>query len=146
MPVMIRSAVSDDVDAILALEQEASGAAHWTREQYRQRVGEGTILVAEAEEEGSLTGFLCARIVAGEWEIENVAVAEKARRRGVAGRLLEELLRRARSLGAIAVWLEVRESNQPARHLYEKHGFKEAGWRPAYYRNPDEDALLYRFV
>src|SRR5260221_2147135 len=86
MPVTIRSAVTDDVAAILALERQAASAAHWTHEQYDRRETEGMILVAE--EVGRLSGFICARVVAGEWEIENIVVAELARRRGVADGLL----------------------------------------------------------
>jgi len=40
--------------------------------------------------------------------------------------------------------LEVRASNDPARLLYEKLGFQQAGRRPGYYRNPREDALILR--
>ncbi len=141
MPVTIRSAVLDDVPALLAIEREAASAAHWTHEQYERRVAAGLILLAEEQEK--LSGFVCAKVVAGEWEIENMVVAETARRRGVGGGLLGELLRLARDQAGAAVWLEVRESNQPARRLYEKHGFREAGRRRGYYRDPVEDAVLY---
>jgi [ribosomal protein S18]-alanine N-acetyltransferase len=142
MPVTIRSAARDDVAAILAIERQAANAAHWSHQQYEGRLTDGIVLVAE-EEMGSLSGFVCARAVAGEWEIENVVVAESVRRHGVADGLLTEIMRRARAQAASAVWLEVRESNQPARFLYEKHGFHETGRRRMYYRNPDEDAVLY---
>lgn len=141
MPVTIRSAVLDDVPALLAIEQEAASAAHWTREQYAGLVESGIVLVAE--EGGNISGFVCAKIVAGDWEIENMVVAEQARRRGVGSGLLDELLRGAGNQAAATVWLEVRESNQPARRLYEKHRFREAGRRRGYYREPVEDAVLY---
>lgn len=143
MTVIIRSAALEDVSAIQAIEKESATAAHWTREQYRSCFAHRSFLVAE--EDGSISGFLCARLVATEWEIENIAVVEAARRRGIARELVEELMRRANSQDATAIWLEVRESNQPARQLYEKHGFKETGKRRAYYRNPEEDAVLYSF-
>jgi ribosomal-protein-alanine N-acetyltransferase len=143
MPVTIRSAVLDDVPALLAIEQEAASAAHWTPEQYASLVESGIVLVAE--EGGNISGFVCAKIVAGDWEIENMVVAEQARRRAVGGGLLDELLRRARNQAGGAVWLEVRESNQPARRLYEKHGFRVTGRRREYYREPVEDAVLYEF-
>ena len=50
----------------------------------------------------------------------------------------------ARARGAKAVFLEVRESNQAARALYEKWAFLESGRRRRYYQEPDEDAILYR--
>jgi [ribosomal protein S18]-alanine N-acetyltransferase len=143
MPMTIRSAVPDDVPAILALEQQAASAAHWTRELYLHLLNGGLVLVAE--EEGECSGFLCAKAATSEWEIENIVVGAQVRQRGIADALLSELLRRGQSEGCSAVWLEVRESNQPARRLYEKHGFRQTGRRPAYYGDPVEDAVLYEF-
>jgi len=144
MPLTIRSATLDDVPALLAIERSATSAAHWTGEQYRQRISGGVMLVAA--EEGSVSGFVCARVVAGEWEIENIVVTLSARRRGFGDRLLVELLHRAQSQAAGSIWLEVRESNQAARSLYEKHRFRESARRRGYYRNPEEDALTYHLV
>jgi ribosomal-protein-alanine N-acetyltransferase len=145
MPVAIRSAALNDVSAILAIEQQAPGAAHWTAEQYQKLVGSGVVLVAEeaAEEAGKPCGFVCAKAVAGEWEIENIVVAAEFLGRGVANELLRALIQRAANGAASAILLEVRESNLPARRLYEKNGFREVGRRRVYYRDPVEDAILY---
>jgi ribosomal-protein-alanine N-acetyltransferase len=141
MPATIRPAALNDVPAILAIEQQAPDAAHWTVEQYKKLVGGGVVLVAE--EAGKLCGFVCAKAVAGEWEMENVVVAAEFLRRGIANQLVRELIQRAASEAASAILLEVRESNLPARRLYEKQGFREVGRRRVYYRNPMEDAILY---
>ena len=141
MPAVIRSAALNDVPAILAIEQQAPGAAHWNAEQYKKLVGSGVVLVAE--EAGRLCGFVCAKAVADEWEIENVVVAAAFLRRGIANELLRELIQRAANEAASAILLEVRESNLRARRLYEKHGFREVGRRREYYGDPVEDAILY---
>src|ERR1700675_697615 len=141
MPVVIRSAALNDVPTILAIEQPALGAAHWTAEQYSKLVGSGVVLVAE--EAGQFCGFICADAVAGEWEIENVVVAAEFLRRGIANELVRNLVQRAENEAASAILLEVRESNLPARGLYEKHGFREVGRRQVYYNDPTEDAILY---
>ncbi len=163
MLVAIRTARLNDVLAILALERQAPGAAHWTSDQYNKLVAGGIVLVAEEAGEhpdersdehapvlcknrkgrGTLCGFICAQAVAGDWEIENVVVAAEFLRRGIANELLRELIRRAASEAAPAILLEVRESNLAARGLYEKQGFREVGRRRAYYRDPAEDAILY---
>ena len=44
--------------------------------------------------------------------------------------------------GTVSATLEVRRSNTPARQLYAKAGFVEAGVRPNYYTQPVEDALV----
>jgi ribosomal-protein-alanine N-acetyltransferase len=141
MPVTIRHAVLDDITPIMAIEQEATSAAHWTREQYERRVTQGLILVVTEAER--IVGFICARDAAGEWEIENVVVIERGRRRGLALNLVNEFLRHVRQHDVAVVRLEVRETNQAGRRLYEKAGFYESGRRRAYYSNPIEDALLY---
>ena len=141
MAVTIRSATPHDLPALLSIEQQAARAAHWAIGHYQARFADGVILVTE--EKGSIVGFVCARNIADEWEIENIVVAENVRRLGIAGALLNALLQRIREKANAAVRLEVRESNEPARRLYEKHGFHESGRRREYYKNPVEDAVLY---
>jgi [ribosomal protein S18]-alanine N-acetyltransferase len=138
----IRSATPDDVLAILALERTAAGAAHWSPEQYRDILSSLDRVVLIAESDGCVQGFLVARCGI-EWEIENLVVAEKLRNQGVGTQLVGELLDLARSRAAETLLLEVRESNTAARTLYEKLHFKETGRRKAYYRDPDEDGILY---
>jgi ribosomal-protein-alanine acetyltransferase len=93
---------------------------------------------------GGVEGFLVSRVVGGEWEIENIVVVGPARRMGLGTRLLSEFLDLARHEGARTVFLEVRESNRAARALYEKWAFVQSGRRKRYYRNPAEDAIVYR--
>jgi len=72
-----------------------------------------------------------------------VVVAAGFLRRGIANELMRALIPCAKNEVASAILLEVRESNLAARGLYEKQGFREVGRRPAYYKNPAEDAILY---
>ncbi len=92
-----------------------------------------------------ILGFLVARHLAPEWELENLVVAPTARRQGLGKRLVHALLARAHETKSHSVFLEVRESNAAARSLYEKTDFAQTGRRKAYYKDPAEDALLYRF-
>lgn len=133
---------------MMALERRAATAAHWSEADYARifSPGEGgPRRVALVLEEEAVVGFIVAHVFGPEWEIENVAVAGPARRRGLAARLLGELMDLARRQGASSVFLEVRESNAAARALYEKWAFVEAGRRRSYYCHPDEDAVLYSF-
>jgi ribosomal-protein-alanine N-acetyltransferase len=142
----IRPATSADLPAMMTLEKTAPSAAHWSVQQY-----EGLFATAEPNrvalvlgDENELQAFAIARVVRDEWELENIVVDARARRRRLATRILDELLQIARARGAKAVFLEVRESNQAARALYEKWAFLESGRRRRYYQEPDEDAILYR--
>jgi ribosomal-protein-alanine acetyltransferase len=144
MSVSIRTAILDDIPDILVIEQAAPGAAHWSAEQYKSPVERGCLLVAESE--GRFCGFLCFRVAAGEWELENVVVAQSSLRRGIADSLMRTLIACAQKAGASGIQLEVRESNLPARRLYEKHGFQEVGRRAQYYHDPLDDAILYTLL
>ena len=146
MTLSIRPATSADLPAMMTLEKTAPSAAHWSVQQY-----EGLFATAEPNrvalvlgDENELQAFAIARVVRDEWELENIVVDARARRRRLATRILDELLQIARARGAKAVFLEVRESNQAARALYEKWAFLESGRRRRYYQEPDEDAILYR--
>lgn len=144
LQISVRTASPDDVPTILAIEQESPNASHWTAEQYQNRVQSGEdacFLVAECE--GKACGFLCARIVSGEWEIENVVVGERFRRRGVGAELMRAFIVKWEESAGAAVLLEVRESNAPARSLYAKYGLCEVGRRRDYYSEPAGDAILY---
>jgi len=139
MSLIIRAAALRDVPAILALDRRSPSAAHWTSGQYGKLVDSGVVLLAE---EAGLCGFVCANAVADELEIENVVVASEFFRRGIASELMCALIQRARTDAALAILLEVRESNLAARGLYLKHGFCEVGRRRMYYSFPAEDAIL----
>ena len=141
--VSIRAAVFDDIPAISIIEQFAPTAAHWTADHYKTRIRSQMACVLIAESDGKICGFLCSRIVAGEWEIENIVVAQEFRRRGVGAALMGALIAKWEESVGAAILLEVRESNTAARVLYEKHGLREVGRRRDYYHDPPEDAVLY---
>jgi len=145
--VKIRKATFDDIAGMLELDRESPAAGHWSAQQYRELIaGEQPVSrmawVATAAK-AELAGFLVAKHLVPEWELENIVVAPSARRTGVATRLLEALLSAARVTHSEAVFLEVRESNSAAQALYQKIGFRGAGRRKSYYSNPLEDAVLY---
>jgi len=146
----IRRATVADIARIRELEQQSETAAHWSTSQYHALFSpdgpERVTLVAISDSaEAPIRGFLVALCLPYEWEVENIAVQQEFRRSGVGSSLVRGLLAEARTAGATSVLLEVRESNPPARLLYEEIGFKLEGRRRDYYRNPVEDALLFRF-
>jgi ribosomal-protein-alanine N-acetyltransferase len=79
---------------------------------------------------------------AQEAELLRIAVAPEARRLGLGRRLLEASETFLLDQGITALYLEVRCSNQAARHLYESSGWALQRTRKAYYRD-GEDAAIY---
>jgi ribosomal-protein-alanine acetyltransferase len=138
---------------MMNLDRAALTAGHWSRQQYESLfLATGAsptwrlVLLVENEDESEPAGFLVGHAVGEEWELENIVVAEGRRRHGLGSRLLEEFLGLARGQGAKAVFLEVRESNQAARSVYERLAFEKTGVRAGYYQGPAEDALTYRLT
>jgi ribosomal-protein-alanine N-acetyltransferase len=148
-PVRLRDATRSDVLQMRELERQSPEATHWTESQYQALFDAGNRkrIIRVAEEDaatGRIQGFLIASCSSQEWEVEIVIVDAALRRRGVGFLLMRDLVDAACADRAEKVLLEVRESNEPARRLYEKIGFTVEGRRKDYYRNPPEDALLYR--
>ena len=148
--MQIRPATAADIPSIMQLERPSATAGHWTEEQYHQafqRDGATRLVLVGAEDSAtSPAGFLVAQHLAPEWELETIVVASTFRRKGLGKRLLDSLLDAAKKTNSTAVFLEVRESNVPARTLYEKTGLERTGRRKSYYTNPSEDAVLYRLT
>ncbi len=140
----VRPAGAADLPEIIAIERNTLSAAHWSESQYADVFSDGSqrVCLVVAGERG-LHGFLIANRLGSEWELENIAVTEVSRQRGVGSELMSAFIAEARSKCAETIFLEVRESNTAARRLYEKCGFVETGRRKAYYSDPPEDAILY---
>jgi len=142
--VTVRAAIENDLVAIHAIESASFGDP-WSVEGFRDLLDHPRAKLEVAiDAGGALVGYAVAWYVADESEIANIAVAPAARRRGVGALLLDRILRAAAEFGAKTVFLEVRESNEEARKLYEARQFEIAGRRLKYYSKPDEDALIMR--
>jgi len=103
----------------------------------------GVFLIQEPE------GFAMGLVVAEDAELLTLAVRPRARRRGIARRLLGQFEVTARAQDAHAAVLEVAADNQAACALYRNAGYREVGRRPSYYRTPEGtriDALVLRRV
>ncbi|MCU1242230.1 MAG: rimI [Candidatus Acidoferrum typicum] len=137
----VRAFRPSDVVSISEILRDSTEAAQWPSESHAKLAATpgGVFLVCETITR--LVGFLAARQVADEAEILNIAVYCDFRRKGVASTLLLAALDNFRRSAITRVFLELRESNQPARALYERHGFVPAGIRKSYYRDPTEHAL-----
>ena len=85
-------------------------------------------------------GYLEYSLIYDRIEIDNIFVNEANRNQKIGTKLLEHLINYAKENKIINITLEVRKSNNIARHLYQKVGFKEVAIRKYYYG--DEDAIL----
>lgn len=100
---------------------------------------------------GSVVGFTAATLLLdppampnseNRCELDSIAVHSAARHQGMGSALLSTVLEWACSHGSRRISLEVRASNTAALRFYERHGFRRDAFRPRYYADPVDDALL----
>jgi len=139
--VTLRAMRESDLPRIAELEREIFSDP-WPESFFLGEMAQPQVFARVAEREGALAGYSVAWLGEDAGHLGNLAVVPGRRRRGVARRLLTELLERARAEGCDALSLEVRVSNFAAQGLYRRHGFRLAGLRRGYYRDTGEDALI----
>ena len=141
--IEIRQAKLYDVPAMARIERESFDSP-WSADEITKDVAsnDGSIYVAVALIGDERVGYADMRIITGESQVYNIAIAPEFRRQGIGEALLAHMIERSEELGLSLITLEVRSGNEAAMALYEKMGFKKVGSRPGYYAKGSEDAVL----
>lgn len=135
-PVLIRTALPGDIDALLEIENASFRTDRIARAGFRRflRGRSCRLLVADAGDD-HVAGYvlLLTRKGSRRARIYSLAIHPAWRGKGMAVLLLGAALSAAREWHMDHVGLEVREDNEAAIRLYAGHGFEESGRRPGYY-------------
>ncbi|MFE4974581.1 ribosomal protein S18-alanine N-acetyltransferase [Kitasatospora sp. NPDC056651] len=94
--------------------------------------------------DGTVVGYAGLMAVAGEGDVQTIAVDERHQGAGLGTALLTDLIREAARRECAELLLEVRVDNPRAQRLYERHGFEPVGIRRGYYQPANVDALVMR--
>ena len=141
MAAATRTAHTGDLARIVDIER-ATFPDPWSRRSFEETIARrGVLAMVVDDPPGRLVGYGICSLAADEGEILNLAVDQAARGRGLGRLLLRSMVSHLQSAGARSVFLEVRQSNNPAIRLYQQEGFRVLGKRAAYYGHPREDAL-----
>jgi ribosomal-protein-alanine N-acetyltransferase len=143
--MQLRPMMSLDLPRVLAIEA-ASYPDPWNRKTFEDCLAAQTkgyrcyVLLAEE----SVVGHAVLTVVLDEAELLNFCLAPEHRGRGGAGAYFDQLLQTLQQQGVQKLFLEVRQSNTPARRLYAGAGMHEVGVRKGYYPAGQgrEDAVL----
>jgi [ribosomal protein S18]-alanine N-acetyltransferase len=130
----VSEAAPEDASALAALYAEALPPG-WPAAELAACCGDPRRALLQASGAAGLHGFALLQFAADEAEILAIAVAEGSRRRGCAASLLRAGIKLCETRFVTCIYLEVAESNNPARSLYETFGFMETGRRKDYYRS-----------
>jgi ribosomal protein S18 acetylase RimI-like enzyme len=141
LPVSIRRATEADVDAVAPLfdayrqfyrqPSDLPRARDWLRDRLQR--DESVVFVAERD--GDAIGFtqlypmFSSVRIARTWILNDLFIAEAARRCGAARALLDAAAQFARADGAAGIALETASDNAAARALYVAAGWHEEGNR-----------------
>ena len=129
-----------DVDKIVEL-YEKNFADGWNKNMLESAFNSGRFICIGIEEENKLIGLISCSITEFDADIEGVTIDKDFRRNGFAKALLGILEVKLKEKNIEKVFLEVRESNAPAKNLYLGAGYKEINVRKKYYSD-GEDAVI----
>lgn len=141
MSIVIQNADLTHVLGIHRIESECFSEP-WSEQSIISQLPDANHVFLVALDGENVVGYVGMMNVLDEGYISNVAVTSAYRRQKIADALILELMKRAEALDLSFVTLEVRESNEPAKALYAKHGFEIVGVRKGYYSKPKENAAL----
>lgn len=139
--IQFRDMQKKDVEEVVKIEEETFSMP-WSQNAFLEMIEAEYAHYMVAEEDNKIIGSCGLRNIAGEGEITNVVIRPEYRNMGIGVNMLCKLIKNAEKIGIQAFTLEVRESNAPAIHVYEKLGFWAEGIRKNFYEKPCEDAVI----
>lgn len=145
--VSLREATRADLLSVFRIEKRTFEQP-WPYAAFERFVGEPGFLVAERE--GEIVGYAVADSVPNHGtplgHLKDIAVDPDHRGEGIGRLLLAESLTRLLARGVSRVKLEVRESNERARSLYETFGFEIHHVMQGYYDDGEDAYVMVREV
>ena len=139
-----------DIPSVLDLERELFPDDAWSEGMFWSELADARhpratrwYTVAE-EPDRRVAGYAGLMAVAGEGDVQTIAVAERHWGSGLGARLLTRLVAQAVRADCAGMLLEVRVDNDRAQRLYRRFGFEPIGVRRKYYQPSGTDALVMR--
>jgi len=142
--IVIERMGAEHVTEVHRIECELFGTP-WSEGMFRQEVEHDASFsrpFVAVGGDGELIGYMINWFVSNEVHLLNIGVAPAHQRNGYARQMMDYLIDLSRRDGREYIILEVRESNNAARHLYDSLGFKRIGIRERYYEDSREDAVV----
>ena len=116
----------------------------WSEQTFIDSIS-GANTAVQLVQAGQVLGFYIVMAVQAprfiEWSLLEIAVTPDRQQQGIGTALMQELIKRAQAQQVDEIWLEVRQSNAAARHLYTRFDFAQIEVRKDYYPalNPSQD-------
>ena len=133
----VRPFMAADADVVAQIFENVPDG--WSKNALTESLANDSIKSFVLEADGEVCAFV-SYLVYDDAELVFVVTAQNHKRKGYGEYLLKDTLSQLN----LPCVLEVRESNTPAKTLYEKLGFELIGTRKNFYSNPRESALIYK--
>lgn len=143
MSFIVRAYEDQDLPEIAEIER-ISFSVPWSEEELARCAKLDNYRFFVVTEGDTAAGYAGILTCLDEADVTTVAVRPEFRRRGMAEALVKAMIEYADEKEIRFIFLEVRESNEPAKALYRKLGFEPVGRREDYYEAPREAAILMR--
>lgn len=144
--MLIRPMTEEDLDKVLMIEN-TSFISPWNKDQFLYELNDNPYAVLMvAEYQGIICGFIDFWITFDVAQLNQIAVHEALRRKGIGEILLLDMISRVIEQEVTKITLEVRTYNEKAISLYKKHGFKEELVKKHYYDNGDDAIFMIKEV
>ena len=141
--IYITKMTTDDIDNVVAIEEEAYGEHHWSKSSFYDEMSNNLAHYYCAKTaNGELVGYAGTWHILDEGHITTIAVKKEYMRKHIGEAIIVKILEDCYDAGIKYLTLEVRVSNTPAIALYTKYGFNSLGTRKGYYQDNNEDALI----
>ena len=128
---------TDYIDQIFNLEKEIFKNSAFNRTYLDTLIKGDNSFIYVYLIDSKVCGYLIVLDSIDIYEILAIATIEECRNKDIAQELLNKIKTKD-------IFLEVRESNQPAINFYKKNKFKEISIRKNYYSKPNENAIIMK--
>ena len=140
---MIRMATELDLQELMQIENECFSRPYSSESFLQDLRGDKVKAFVKILNE-KIVGFISLYIFLDEANLQQIAVLEDFRRKGIASELIEYSVEYLKQNKVKKFYLEVNETNFVAIKTYEKFGFKQVVTRKNYYGN--QSAVVYELM
>ena len=123
--IFIKNMTKDDVESVIAIEEEAYGKHHWAKASFYDEMSNNLAKYYVAKtRDGEIIGYAGTWHIIDEGHITTIAVKKDYLRNHIGEALIHQIVEDCYKDKVKYLTLEVRVSNEPAIKLYEKYGFQ----------------------
>lgn len=143
----VKPLTAENVNEIVYLQQKSNFSDGWTEKMLVDGFIKGGLKAFGVYFNGTnLVAFVTYSFCDVDVEIQDILVDKEFRKKGIATYILNELYKILKDFEVKNIFLEVREGNKSAKHLYIKNGFTLINTRKKYYSNGENALILQKIL